>query len=328
MLIGMANMTQQAPLGTVENVLVKIDKFVFQCDFVVIDMSGILGEMIALGRPFLATIHAQIDVFNGEILFGISEDSVKFDVNKNSTHPNATFERVYMETSSQEEESFNLLELGDNLFSYESPAYNERITSRWHVYKPFRVFYDDGSGEDCRIWPTCNPELSFCSRYEAVYGKGEHKMLKQWVCFRDHKRRNVKGICMEFADFLHVRHTNIANSDQEKVFNKWVLDSFDVEDDYAKKFANPYSRKFDKYRRVFNNEVEQLSNEYILRIGKKGYVLDDVWEKCIRLRKEKSFICITKKLDDDLPLGRTNWSRFAKMIRDELGTEGTAQGAT
>ncbi|GJT33884.1 hypothetical protein Tco_0924303 [Tanacetum coccineum] len=32
-------------------------------------------------------------------------------------------------------------------------------------------------------------------------------------------------------------------------------------------------------RRVFNNEVEQLSNEYILRIGKKGYVLDDVWEK-------------------------------------------------
>ncbi|GJX86928.1 hypothetical protein Tco_0337702 [Tanacetum coccineum] len=28
-LVGMANMTQQAPLGTVENVLVKIDKFVF-----------------------------------------------------------------------------------------------------------------------------------------------------------------------------------------------------------------------------------------------------------------------------------------------------------
>ncbi|GKD28875.1 hypothetical protein Tco_1239653 [Tanacetum coccineum] len=33
-------------------------------------------------------------------------------------------------------------------------------------------------------------------------------------------------------------------------------------------------------RRVFNNEIEHLSNEYILRIRKKGYVMDDVWEKC------------------------------------------------
>ncbi|GJZ44235.1 calcium load-activated calcium channel-like protein [Tanacetum coccineum] len=82
MLVGMANMTQQAPLGTLENVLVKIDKFVFSYDFVVIDMPGILGEMMVLDRPFLATIHAKIN----------------------------------------EEESFNPLKLGDDLFSYESPA--------------------------------------------------------------------------------------------------------------------------------------------------------------------------------------------------------------
>nr|GEX58476.1 RNA-directed DNA polymerase, eukaryota, reverse transcriptase zinc-binding domain protein [Tanacetum cinerariifolium] len=31
---------------------------------------------------------------------------------------------------------------------------------------------------------------------------------------------------------------------------------------------------------MFDNEVEQLSNEYTLRIIKKGYVLDNVWEKC------------------------------------------------
>ncbi|GJT92219.1 retrovirus-related pol polyprotein from transposon TNT 1-94 [Tanacetum coccineum] len=81
-LVGMTNMTQQAPLGTVENVLVKIAKFVFPCDFVVIDMPGILGEMMIMGKLFLATIHAQIDVFNGEISFGIGEDRVKFDVKK------------------------------------------------------------------------------------------------------------------------------------------------------------------------------------------------------------------------------------------------------
>ncbi|GJX73638.1 hypothetical protein Tco_0312233 [Tanacetum coccineum] len=41
--------------------------------------------------------------------------------------------------------------------------------------------------------------------------------------------------------------------------------------------TDPFPQGYPK--RVFNNEVEQLSNEYILRIGKKGYVLDDVWEK-------------------------------------------------
>ncbi|GKA96039.1 RNA-directed DNA polymerase, eukaryota, reverse transcriptase zinc-binding domain protein [Tanacetum coccineum] len=103
-LVRMANMTQQEPLGTVENVLVKIDKFVSPCDFVVIDMPGILGDMMILGKPFLATIHAQIDVFNGEISFGIGEDRVKFDVKGNSHHSNTTFEKVYMAT---EKESFN-----------------------------------------------------------------------------------------------------------------------------------------------------------------------------------------------------------------------------
>ncbi|GKE70942.1 putative ribonuclease H-like domain-containing protein, partial [Tanacetum coccineum] len=118
-LVRMANMTQQAPLGTVENVLVKIDKFVSPCDFVVIDMSGICGEMMILGKPFLATINAQIYVFNGEISFGTSKDRAKFNVNRISHHSNAILEKVYMTT---EKESFNPLEIEDGLFSYESPA--------------------------------------------------------------------------------------------------------------------------------------------------------------------------------------------------------------
>ncbi|GJS49007.1 hypothetical protein Tco_0599128 [Tanacetum coccineum] len=58
-----------------------------------------------------------------------------------------------------------------------------------------------------------------------------------------------------------------------------AADSFDVEEEYSKEIGNPYSRRFEEYKRVFDNEVEQQSNEYTLRIGKKGYVLDDVWEK-------------------------------------------------
>ncbi|GJX14790.1 hypothetical protein Tco_0206548 [Tanacetum coccineum] len=84
-----------------------------------------------------------------------------------------------------------------------------------------------------------------------------------------------------FDEWLKVKigHNNINNSYREIVFNEWILDDFNVEEEYAKEIGNPYSRRFDEYKRVFNNEVEQLSNEYILRVGKKRYSMDDVWEK-------------------------------------------------
>ncbi|GJU39672.1 reverse transcriptase domain-containing protein [Tanacetum coccineum] len=121
-LVEMDDMTQQETLGTVKNVLVKINKFEFPCDFVVTDMPENLGEMIILGRPFLETIHAQIDVFQEEISLGIGEDRIKFDINGNPSQSNITIEKNYMENTSQEEESFNPLEIGQDLFSYESPA--------------------------------------------------------------------------------------------------------------------------------------------------------------------------------------------------------------
>ncbi|GJT23109.1 putative reverse transcriptase domain-containing protein [Tanacetum coccineum] len=78
MLVEMANMTKIAPMGIVENVLVKIDKFLFPSDFVVIDMLNTRNETMILGRPFLATIHAEIDDFNKEISLGIRDDRVTF----------------------------------------------------------------------------------------------------------------------------------------------------------------------------------------------------------------------------------------------------------
>nr|GEX79438.1 RNA-directed DNA polymerase, eukaryota, reverse transcriptase zinc-binding domain protein [Tanacetum cinerariifolium] len=43
---------------------------------------------------------------------------------------------------------------------------------------------------------------------------------------------------------------------------------------------DPYSKRFDEYKEEFGNEIEQLSNEYDLIVGRKRYALDDVREKC------------------------------------------------
>ncbi|GKB08224.1 hypothetical protein Tco_0836508 [Tanacetum coccineum] len=137
-----------------------------------------------------------------------------------------------------------------------------------------------------------------------------------------------------FEEWLKIKigHNNLHESDREFIFNEWILDSYDVKEEYAREIGNLYSKKFDKYNRVFSNEIEHLSNEHILRIGKKGYVLDDVWEKCQQNYKKTNeawhgegyeedeicFICITVCEDEALPLGRVNEARFKAMIRKEL----------
>ena len=48
----MANRSLTFPKGIIEDVLVKVDKFIFPVDFVVLDMEEDKEALIILGRPF------------------------------------------------------------------------------------------------------------------------------------------------------------------------------------------------------------------------------------------------------------------------------------
>ncbi|GKC86087.1 reverse transcriptase domain-containing protein [Tanacetum coccineum] len=103
-LVEMADMTKRAPIETVENVFIKIDKFSFPSDFVVIDMLKTRNEIIILGRPFLATIHTEIDVFNKEISLGIRDDRVTFDMNRKVNNFITLIGTIYMINSNRNDE--------------------------------------------------------------------------------------------------------------------------------------------------------------------------------------------------------------------------------
>ncbi|GJV49175.1 DNA-directed DNA polymerase [Tanacetum coccineum] len=87
MCIELANKSTQFPKGIAENVVVKIDKFVFLVDFVIIDMEEDHRIPIILGRPFLATTHAMIDVFNKKISFEVGDEIITFDLEKSMRFP-------------------------------------------------------------------------------------------------------------------------------------------------------------------------------------------------------------------------------------------------
>ncbi|GJU49553.1 DNA-directed DNA polymerase [Tanacetum coccineum] len=87
MCIELGNKSTQIPKGTAKNVIIKIDRFVFQVDFVVLDMKKDHKIPIILGRPFLATANAMIDVFNKKISFKVRNETITFDLEKSVRFP-------------------------------------------------------------------------------------------------------------------------------------------------------------------------------------------------------------------------------------------------
>ena len=76
----LADRSLKHPKGVIEDVLVKVGKFIFLENFIVLDMEEDKEIPIILGRPFLATSGALIDVQKGELKLRALEDEITFHV--------------------------------------------------------------------------------------------------------------------------------------------------------------------------------------------------------------------------------------------------------
>ncbi|XP_075104353.1 uncharacterized protein LOC107783747 [Nicotiana tabacum] len=78
----LADQSTKRPKGIIENVLVRVDKFVFPVDFIVLEMEENTEVPLILGRPFLATGRAIIDVHQGQLILRVDEERLIFDMQK------------------------------------------------------------------------------------------------------------------------------------------------------------------------------------------------------------------------------------------------------
>ena len=95
MYLDLADRSIQYPLGIAENVLIKVDKFELPIDFVILDMPENSRTHIILGRPFLATVRAMIDVFNKKITLKIGKDEVEFNMEQSMSKPDSDDDECY-----------------------------------------------------------------------------------------------------------------------------------------------------------------------------------------------------------------------------------------
>ena len=76
----MADKTLAHHEGILEDVLIKVEKFIFLVDFIVIDIEEDKQVPLLLGRPFLATGAALIDVKKGELTLRVGNEAVHFNL--------------------------------------------------------------------------------------------------------------------------------------------------------------------------------------------------------------------------------------------------------
>ena len=81
MTLKMEDRTMAQPEGVLEDVLIKVGKFIFHVDFIVMDMEEGTQVPLLLERPILATGAALIDVKKGELTLRVGEEAVHFKLN-------------------------------------------------------------------------------------------------------------------------------------------------------------------------------------------------------------------------------------------------------
>ena len=123
----MADRTMAKPEGVIEDVLVKVGKFVFPVDFIILDMEEDSQVPLLLGRPFLATGAALIDMQKGVLTLRVGEEAYDFNLLQSSKSLDIDREdykfgyNVYLNNSDYSHDCNDQLLINENEMNFQYP---------------------------------------------------------------------------------------------------------------------------------------------------------------------------------------------------------------
>ncbi|GJW01490.1 reverse transcriptase domain-containing protein [Tanacetum coccineum] len=91
----LANRSVTFPMGITEDVIVKVEKFTFLADFVIVDFEAGPRVPIILGRPFLHTVRALVDLYEEQLTLRVGNEEVVFYTDKFSRNNSRNIHSVH-----------------------------------------------------------------------------------------------------------------------------------------------------------------------------------------------------------------------------------------
>ncbi|GJR03097.1 reverse transcriptase domain-containing protein [Tanacetum coccineum] len=130
------------PIGIAKDVRLMVGKFQFPADFVVVDFEPDPRVPLILGRSFLKTSRALIDVYEGEITLRVGKDAITFNLDQTSRYTanynHMTANRIDVIELACEEYSQEVLGFSDSVaYGNPSPDYDLIVSNSSPTLTPF-----------------------------------------------------------------------------------------------------------------------------------------------------------------------------------------------
>ncbi|GKA30624.1 reverse transcriptase domain-containing protein [Tanacetum coccineum] len=140
MTLELADRSITEPIGIAKDVRLMVGKFQFPADFVVVDFEPDPRVPLILGRSFLKTSRALIDVYEGEITLRVGKEAITFNLDQTSRYT-ANYNHM---TANR----IDVIELARNDFSPSEEA-NAFIANKTSKFTEINATYYDPEGDIC-----------------------------------------------------------------------------------------------------------------------------------------------------------------------------------
>ncbi|GKA82878.1 hypothetical protein Tco_0789626 [Tanacetum coccineum] len=144
--------------------------------------------------------------------------------------------------------------------------------------------------------------------YAQVKYNEEHLKRKRLIVAREN--RYACNICNDEKSAIRYRQedrSKLKREKEEKVRKRedkdythsYRVHTIQNSDEQFHQGEDPRSRSFDDYKWMFDLEIDQLADEYELGIGKKGHMLDDIWENFKKVQGDNTYWWYDQKLEEE-----------------------------
>nr|GEW93018.1 reverse transcriptase domain-containing protein [Tanacetum cinerariifolium] len=218
MTLELAGRSISRPIDVAEDVFVKVGKFHFPVDFVVFDFDADPRVPLILGRSFLKTKRALIDLFEGELTLRVGKESITFNLDQTSR-----YSTNYNDITTTRIDVIDMASKNDKYLIDEPPEVELKDL-------PPHLEYAFLEGDD-KLPVIIAKDLSVEEKDALIKVLKSHKQAIAW------KLSDIKGINLKFCthkilmkdDFeLVIQHQRRVNQKIHDVIKKEVLKLLDV----------------------------------------------------------------------------------------------------
>ncbi|GJV55226.1 reverse transcriptase domain-containing protein [Tanacetum coccineum] len=217
MTLELANRSVTHPMGIAEDVVVRVDGFTFLADFVVVNFEPDPRVPIILGRPFLRTAKALIDLYEEKLTLRVGNDELVFYADKSEKSKNKKFAHAISVIDFSKDEPFSgsTTNHSDALPPSSSPVKTsdnlEEFADELTLLDSFPPDNDDSIlKKDVHFQVYSNPLFEFDDNFNSS---------------------NVNPLFNEMVEDVKNKNSNVSNSDKPVLLNTPLTDKVEYDID-------------------------------------------------------------------------------------------------